>query len=125
MNKEERRKLAKNGESQAASYLISVGYEIISKNYFSAYGEIDIIASKDKILSFIEVKTRNKKNISFDQALNSVTRSKQKKIKNTADIFLSNYDHYSSYYTRFDVIILLFDYHSKEFDLKHLKDAFC
>lgn len=46
------------GESLAASFLGRRGYEILEKNYRKRCGEIDIIARKDGLLRFIEVKTR-------------------------------------------------------------------
>jgi len=48
------------GENMAADILEKQGYEVIARNYTCKLGEIDIIAidTKDKVLSFIEVKTR-------------------------------------------------------------------
>lgn len=46
------------GESLAASYLETHGYRILRRNFKARYGEIDIVAVKDNILVFIEVKTR-------------------------------------------------------------------
>lgn len=46
------------GEEEACRYLKRQGYEIVMRNYRCGIGEIDIIARKDKILHFLEVKTR-------------------------------------------------------------------
>lgn len=47
------------GEDLAVKYLKKEKYEIIARNFHSKFGEIDIIAKKDDILHFIEVKTTN------------------------------------------------------------------
>lgn len=52
------RKLGKEGEKIARSYLKKSGWKILEKNYKTPFGEIDIIAKKDDIVAFIEVKTR-------------------------------------------------------------------
>ena len=52
------------GEQVAAVYLIEKGYEILTMNLCCApYGEIDIIAEKDGIIIFVEVKTYSKKQL--------------------------------------------------------------
>lgn len=53
--------LGKWGEKAAEKYLQDKGYEIISKNYRTPYGEIDIICSYMRNLIFVEVKTRKSK----------------------------------------------------------------
>lgn len=45
------------GENIACEYLIKIGFSIIKRNYRKKWGEIDIIATKDKKLHFIEVKS--------------------------------------------------------------------
>jgi len=50
--------LGKWGEREASDYLIRKGYTIIGMNIRTPYGEIDILASLDQILIFVEVKTR-------------------------------------------------------------------
>ncbi|MBX1885690.1 YraN family protein [Campylobacter peloridis] len=47
----------KKGENDACEFLKSQGFEIIERNFHSKFGEIDIIAVKNNILHFIEVKS--------------------------------------------------------------------
>src|SRR5512138_3815952 len=46
------------GEDAAAEYLISKGYEIMGRNLRTPYGEIDILARREAISVFVEVKAR-------------------------------------------------------------------
>ena len=46
------------GEEAAADYLCQHGYEITGRNVRTPYGEIDLIACKDSITVFVEVKAR-------------------------------------------------------------------
>ena len=48
----------KTGEDIAASYLTKQGFEIIEKNFHNRFGEIDLIAIKDNVLHFVEVKLK-------------------------------------------------------------------
>lgn len=84
MNKTE---TGKFGESLASSYLLSLDYQIITKNFHSQFGEIDIIAIKSGKIHFVEVKTR--KNLSFGLPIESYHYAKQQKIIKTAFIYLS------------------------------------
>lgn len=45
------------GEDTAKRYLIDIGFNILALKYAKPYGEIDIVAKKDRNLHFIEVKT--------------------------------------------------------------------
>lgn len=47
-----------SGESLALGYFIEKGYEILFQNWRYKHWEVDIIASRDGMLHFIEVKTR-------------------------------------------------------------------
>lgn len=50
--------LGKAGEQLAAGYLIAQGFSILYMNWRHYRHEIDIIAVKERVLHFIEVKTR-------------------------------------------------------------------
>ena len=76
----------KLGESVAENYLIDHDFKIITKNFHSIYGEIDLIAEKNGKLHFVEVKTR--KNFSFGSPIESYHFAKQQKIIKTAFIYM-------------------------------------
>ena len=48
----------RNAEAAAADYILSDGFKILAKNWRTRWCEIDVIAQKDKIIHFIEVKYR-------------------------------------------------------------------
>jgi len=75
------------GEEIAMNYLLNNSYKIISRNFHSKYGEIDIIAEKGDTIYFFEVKTR--KPYSFTQPEESITQQKISRIIKTAQIFVS------------------------------------
>jgi len=50
--------VGKLGENIAREYLKNKGYNIIEQNYRTKYAEIDLVAKKDNILAFIEVRTK-------------------------------------------------------------------
>lgn len=68
-------KIGKWGEGIAVEYLEERGYSAIARNVRTPYGEIDIVASQDRLTIFVEVKTRTSK--SFGPPEISVTPRKQ------------------------------------------------
>ncbi len=109
------------GEGIAAQYLKSNGYRILQKNYKSGHGEIDIIAEKDDMIAFVEVKMRDERNYpGFGRPALAVTKSKMKNIIFTAKVYMLKSR--SKLTPRFDVIEI---YESDEgYKLKHLESAF-
>lgn len=89
------------GEDLAASFLEKKGYKIISRNFRGSRGEIDIIATKEGIVSFIEVKSRS--NTSFGSAASSVTLKKQNSIILTANEYIAEHELFDCNFS-FDVI---------------------
>ena len=70
--------LGKIAESIAEKFLIKNGYKILEKNYWlKRYGEIDIIAKKDKIYYFYEVKAL-KENSIFDPSIHYSSQKKKR-----------------------------------------------
>ena len=52
-----KKKIGVLGENMACRFLVKQGFKILDRNYSKKWGEIDIVAEKDKIFRFIEVKT--------------------------------------------------------------------
>ncbi len=71
------------GEKKAQDYLKKKGFKIITCNFHSRFGEIDIIASDDKVLHFIEVKSSQ----NYDP-IDRITPQKYKKLLKTIEFYL-------------------------------------
>lgn len=56
-SREHRKKIGNVGESLACLYLKKKGFKIVKKNYLKKWGEIDVVATKDAVWHFVEVKT--------------------------------------------------------------------
>lgn len=91
-------------EDFAARYVQDQGYTVIAQNYHQRCGEIDLIACRDQVLIFVEV--RRRKVSGYGDALQSVTPAKQRKIYQTAQLFLQQYPQYQDFDCRFDVLAL-------------------
>lgn len=92
----------KKGEDIAADYLTKNGYTLLEKNWRKHHWEVDIIASKDQFLHFIEVKTRYSLRFGFPEE--SITKDKMKNLKNAAENY--QYRHPKWKYIQFDVIAI-------------------
>lgn len=66
--------LGKIGEEKAARYLVSIGFSLLSRNFRTPHGEIDIIARDQNTLVFVEVKTRS--NTAFGTPEDSINKRK-------------------------------------------------
>lgn len=85
-------KVGNEAEDKASSYLQKEGYTILARNFHSKFGEIDIIAKKENILYFCEVK--------FSQKYDPITRitpSKMNKIVKTINYYLLTHAHSCDY----------------------------
>lgn len=84
---ESNRSIGNKFEDIASEYLIKKGYEIIKRNFhFGKIAEIDIIAKKDNIIVFFEVKAR--KNIEFGTIYDSMPMTKRKAVRKAAEGYL-------------------------------------
>ncbi len=97
----DKRKQGTRGEDIACRYLIENGYEIILRNYYTRYGEIDIIARIKDVLVFVEVKMRS--NAQYGTGAEAVTQKKIEKIRICAQIYTQEHKIINQE-LRFDVI---------------------
>ena len=78
--------LGDQGEAYAAAYLRQNGYRILTRNYRTKIGEIDLIADDHGTLVFIEVKTRS--SVRCGVPAEAVNYKKRQKIIQTAYWYL-------------------------------------
>lgn len=112
--------IGKRGENCAAEYMKAKQYTVVEKNYYSKYGEIDIIAENQEYIVFVEVKTR-KRNCMVD-GREYINKMKQSRIVRTALQYLNINE--TEKQVRFDVIevefISVYDMYVK----CHIENAF-
>lgn len=96
--------IGNEGEDKACAYLIDNSYRIIERNFRTRSGEIDIIAHKDDVLVFVEVKALPSGNAEI--LAHELDLRKQRKIVKTANFFLLKHREYNSSKIRFDVIVI-------------------
>lgn len=88
------------GEKLVCKWYTDHKYKLLSVNYKTRLGEVDIIAQHKNVIVFVEVKTR--KDNRFSNAAEAVTYSKQQKIKAAAGQYIS-YHNLDDKFIRFDV----------------------
>lgn len=113
MNK---RQTGSSRETEAASYLISQGYQILERNYRCRRGEIDLIARDGRYLVFVEVKYR--KNEQSGYPAEAVDSRKQQRIRQAARSYLYCRRYGEDTPCRFDVVGII----GKQITL--IRDAF-
>ncbi len=105
--------IGKTGEKQAARYLEGNGVAVLTMNYHTPYGEIDIIGKKGDLLIFCEVKTRTSQKFGFPEE--SVTMKKKNALINSSLFYLQENDLLDSSW-RIDVISILKNGYTVQYD---------
>lgn len=109
----------RRGEAETADYLRKRGYEVVGANFRTRFGEVDLIARKDGILAFVEVKLR--KDAAFAEAREFVTPAKQRRVRAAAEEYLARRD-WEGLQPRFDVAEVYAA--GSGFDIRYYEDAF-
>lgn len=92
----------REAENIACEHLKKNGLKLIEKNFYSRYGEIDLIMQHKSTLVFVEVRYR--KNADYGGALASITPGKQSKIRKTALYYMQKKGR--DFNTRIDVVAI-------------------
>ncbi len=121
------KKLGNLGEKIAADYLKKKGYQILEKDYTSKFkagrgrGEIDIVAKKEGIITFVEVKS-----LSSDKVIQpeeKVNYQKRKKIIKTANFWLMEKKIPLDAKWKIEVVSLKIDLKNNKIKLRHFQNA--
>jgi len=110
--------LGPEGEETAIRHLTDKGYVIRHHNWRQGHKEIDIVAEKDNMIIFVEVKAR--KGNYYLHPRDAVTDKKQKMIIYAAETYVNIYNIDKE--CRFDVITVISD--GKTYEVEHIENAF-
>jgi putative endonuclease len=100
---ETRHQTGLSAESRAAAYLVSKGFRIIARRLRTPHGELDIVATKGRLIVFAEVKARD----TADRAAASLTKVQQQRIVRAAELFLAKQKaNLADLDIRFDVLLV-------------------
>ncbi len=119
------------GEKIAEEYLKNKGYQILDKNYIPKFvsgpqrGEIDIVAKKEGVISFIEVKALSGSACGEAGFLpeDKVNFSKQRKIIKTAESWLMRNKIPFDSKWQIDVIAIKIDLENRKAKIEHFENA--
>lgn len=111
------------GEDYACRFLTKKGFRVIERNYRLRNGEIDIIAidnsEKEKVLVFIEVKTR--KSTQFGTPLEAIGYHKLKALTNAVQVYKISHKGLPDQ-LRLDAIAITLDESNKITNIEHIKN---
>ena len=71
-------------ENKACEFLLENGFRVLERNFYSRFGEIDIIASKGEVFHFIEVKS----GFDYETAIQNITPKKLQKFIKTVHVYM-------------------------------------
>ncbi|MFH1601681.1 MAG: YraN family protein [Candidatus Shapirobacteria bacterium] len=99
----------KLGEEAAKNYLIKKGYKILESNFSTRFGEIDLIALKNKVLIFVEVKAKEGENFGLPEEM--INSHKIFQIKRMAEVYLQQNQDLAAKYPlwRLDAVCLVYN----------------
>jgi putative endonuclease len=96
-----RRETGSLGERLACDFLAKNGYKILERNYRCTEGEIDIIAKHDKVLVFVEVRTKKSSIFGFPEE--SIDTAKKRKLCDLVALYCQSHEDLAEQW-RIDVV---------------------
>ena len=116
----EKNEIGRLGEKIALDFLKAKGYRVMSRNFRTPFGELDIIARRGEATVFIEVKTRSTS--SLGPGFLSVTRIKQAHLIKNALCYLKRHGRVNTDW-RIDVISVKLNEGLKLEKIEHIENA--
>lgn len=120
---DQRRSTGQRGEQLAAEHFERRGYTIVTRNFRTRWGELDIVACDDETLVFCEVKTLRGR--TDRDPLEAVRFGKRTQVRRMAAQFLAECtDRPRVGELRFDAVGIVIDGAGALIALEHLEGAF-
>ena len=115
-----RRTLGDFGERVAAAHLEAKGYRILATNFRIREGEVDIVAERDGVVAFVEVKTR--RGDAMGSALEAIDGRKAQRLLLAAEAFAQQHPDLPPD-RRIDLIAIDLDETGRVVSLQHIESA--
>lgn len=107
-------------EHYASEYLKSKHYNVLGRNYRKPWGEIDIIAEKEGVIIFVEVKASKKAVVGFEPELR-VNKDKKYRMARIARTYLSDNKYSDDQPWQLDVVAVEFEKERGVAKIRHYK----
>ncbi len=118
-----RTQVGSRGERAAARHLEAKGYRILERNFRVTQGEIDLVAFRDGVVAFVEVRAQTEPGMI--DPVRTITRRKQRRVIKAAQRYCVLRDvQRDGLSTRFDVVTVLLDAGGRASSVRHIEDAF-
>ncbi|MEX1041731.1 MAG: YraN family protein [Pirellulaceae bacterium] len=114
--------LGERGEAVAAKFLQRKGYTILARSDRTVMGELDLIVVRDRVVIFVEVKTRRR--CDKGSPAEAVDAEKQQRIIKLALAYLRRHQLIGCCSSRFDVISIVWPDDSAKPQITHFENAF-
>ncbi|MEW5907899.1 MAG: YraN family protein [Patescibacteria group bacterium] len=121
MVRTQKQKIGKLGENISCKFLLKQNYKIKGQNYRKKWGEIDIIAEKDNILHFIEVKT-----VSHETGYKpeeNIHLWKKKRLSRAIQTYLLENPDYEEQEWQIDTMAVFLDFKTKKAKIRMIKNV--
>ena len=110
-----------HGERLASEYLERNGVKIIGRNYFTKFGEIDLIGIENETIIFIEVKLRQTE--SFGAPYEALVYRKLERMQKCAELYLLD-KNLNNTACRFDAVLLFSSGNNLTLKIEWLKNLY-
>lgn len=104
----------RKAENLANDYLRQRGLKLVTRNYRTPYGEIDLVMQQGQMIVFVEVRYR--KSTKFGHPAETINWQKQKRLRASAEYYFQKNKNLSNCPCRFDIIAI-----SQKIDEGHLQ----
>ena len=115
-----RKDLGDFGERVAKAHLEAKGYRILETNFRAREGEVDIVAERDGVVAFVEVKTR--RGDAMGSALEAIDERKAQRLLLAAQAFGQQHPELPPG-RRIDLIAIDLDGGGRVVSLQHIESA--
>lgn len=108
-------------EEYVAQYLESKGYQILDRNFRKPWGELDLVAEKEGVVIFVEVKASKMETLGFEPEVRG-SHDKLKKVVRTARTYLAEKCYPSYQPWQVDLVAVVLDQSRNTLKIRHYKN---